>query len=907
MATGKGVVRFDGTHYRSFPFTGECSREGTQIAEDSYGRIWYQNFDGHLLYLERDTFRQWGKFVPAGFYLFGMSGETLFCVGREAIILIDLKTLTAKETISLQAQTLIATASDKQGYHVLHQSHEIIYPDGERKTLPFSEKLNPNNAAIFLPYQSGYAFAYKQNGSDGISIHAGGETRKVTLKGKPFIQNISETKKDIWICTPAGGYRIAKTGDEPPELWLQGMNISDVLQDREGNIWFATLENGIVCMPIHAGNLIPTPFQPDKLRPYLPGWALIGTSQNELLTLNLENGQFQSLFKGSKNIPLSMLEYLPENEKIYFSSDSFRILTKEGKSYASYNMAIKDVEPAGGALMIAGSGFVSALIPPGTTLADFPHLYKNSKQVIAPIAGRVEIVTQTRAKNILCTDSARTCYAGTGTGLLKITQNKVTEVLYENKPVISRNMVSAGNNIFILTIQGKLLTIINDRLQAFSDVQNLIPGEIEFIQAYQEKLVIQSQNNFWIYTISNREIQKIISPVIGGKINDYMLNGDQIIFSTNKGIIIQNLEKQGNPTKPTFVLESVSSEYQQLFPGEEFFFPRNENSITLNYAVIHYQPEITPRLEYQVNQSEWEELPNELRMLHLASLAPGQYEVKFRFVGDTEKCGMVSFEIHKPFWLELWFNVFILAAGMIAFWIYYRWQIGLLQTRNKLLMDKMELEQNLNESILTSIRSQMNPHFFYNALNTIQSYIVSDDKKNATTYLSKFARLTRTILEMSGKETVLLKDELTAIRLYLDIEKARFSDDFVFEIIVDAQIEPDATRIPSMLLQPYIENAIKHGLLHKKGEKHLRIEFRKETDGLYITIEDNGIGRKKSGEINQQRPGDHRSFATDASSRRLAILNKGKENPIQLSIIDKTDPIGIPCGTLIQLVIPQPV
>jgi LytS/YehU family sensor histidine kinase len=214
------------------------------------------------------------------------------------------------------------------------------------------------------------------------------------------------------------------------------------------------------------------------------------------------------------------------------------------------------------------------------------------------------------------------------------------------------------------------------------------------------------------------------------------------------------------------------------------------------------------------------------------------------------------------------------------------------------------LEKNLQHYILTSIRSQMNPHFFYNALNTIQAFIVSDDKKNAISYLGRFAKLTRTILEMSEKEKVSLKEEIMAIRLYLEIEKARFGEEFSFEIAIDPHLNEETIRIPSLLIQPYIENALKHGLLHKKGNKFLLIEFRKQENALMVGIEDNGIGRKKSAEINAQKPGNHRSFATQAIQRRIEILNEGKAKKINLDYIDKEDAFGTSTGTLVTLTLP---
>jgi LytS/YehU family sensor histidine kinase len=178
-----------------------------------------------------------------------------------------------------------------------------------------------------------------------------------------------------------------------------------------------------------------------------------------------------------------------------------------------------------------------------------------------------------------------------------------------------------------------------------------------------------------------------------------------------------------------------------------------------------------------------------------------------------------------------------------------------------------------------------------------------DDKRNASTYLSKFSKLTRTILEMSEKETVSLAEELEALNLYLDIEKVRFSEDFNFAIKIDKKINTDTVKIPSMLIQPYIENAIKHGLLHKKGRKELMLDFEMKQGVLLITLDDNGIGRKRSGEINRIKNSNHQSFATEANSRRLDILNKS-ESKVGVEYEDKMDQLGNSKGTIVTIRIP---
>jgi LytS/YehU family sensor histidine kinase len=223
------------------------------------------------------------------------------------------------------------------------------------------------------------------------------------------------------------------------------------------------------------------------------------------------------------------------------------------------------------------------------------------------------------------------------------------------------------------------------------------------------------------------------------------------------------------------------------------------------------------------------------------------------------------------------------------------------QKQNDLLAQKIELEQELHQSMLSSIKSQMNPHFLFNALNTIQSYIYTNEKENASLYLGKFSELTRTILDMSNKPKVTLAEEIKALQLYVELEELRFENKLICNFNIDKSISTETVYIPSMLIQPYVENAIKHGLMHQRNQWLLSISFVQHQNALEVTIDDNGVGRKASAAINQQKNRKYQSFATGANQKRLDILNKGLKQSIAIQTIDKVDASGQALGTTIIL------
>ncbi len=286
-------------------------------------------------------------------------------------------------------------------------------------------------------------------------------------------------------------------------------------------------------------------------------------------------------------------------------------------------------------------------------------------------------------------------------------------------------------------------------------------------------------------------------------------------------------------------------------------------------------------------------------------MSPDDYEIKLKIdTKNSTEIKTIHFKIKKPFWLNTFFLIGIGILFLVLIYSFYKWQIRKLKRKNELLIEKVNLEKNLNQSKLKAIKSQMNPHFFYNALNTLQSYILSNEKKQAIEYLSKFSNLTRTILELTEKDYISVNEEIKTLKLYLDIEKARFEDDFKYEINTNSDLDNEHIKIPSMMLQPYVENAIKHGLLHKKDNKELKISFEKNNDILKITIDDNGIGRQKSGELNTIKNKNHNSFATEAMQNRIDLLNQYNHNNISIVITDKTNFLKQSIGTTVTFKIP---
>jgi len=241
--------------------------------------------------------------------------------------------------------------------------------------------------------------------------------------------------------------------------------------------------------------------------------------------------------------------------------------------------------------------------------------------------------------------------------------------------------------------------------------------------------------------------------------------------------------------------------------------------------------------------------------------------------------------------------IFTIGLGALVLIIVFMAIVYVRQNKLRTEQEKTNLQQKL-------LRSQMNPHFIFNSLSSIQGFIMEQNPKTASRYLSRFATLVRNILDSSAEELVPLDKEISTIENYLELQKARYEDKFEYVIEVDETLETETISIPPMLAQPFIENSIEHGFKHKDSKGNMRIQFGLNGNLIRFEVIDDGIGREKAIEILHKQNKDHRSMATDITRERLAILNKKHKKKITLEIIDLKNDAGLGIGTKVVFEIP---
>ncbi len=219
---------------------------------------------------------------------------------------------------------------------------------------------------------------------------------------------------------------------------------------------------------------------------------------------------------------------------------------------------------------------------------------------------------------------------------------------------------------------------------------------------------------------------------------------------------------------------------------------------------------------------------------------------------------------------------------------------------------QIEYQRNLGNYYLMALRYQMNPHFIFNCLNSIKLYTTENDTASALAYLTKFSKLIRLVMENSSKGKILLSSEIDMLRLYIDLEAMRFKEKLQYTIHIENDVEPDYTELPPLLLQPYIENAIWHGLMPKEegGKIDITVAVNNDKSLLVVDITDDGIGREKSAELKNGKSVKHKSYGMKVTSERIALINQVYKTGAEVKINDLTDANGNVAGTQVIIQIP---
>ncbi|OFX83787.1 MAG: hypothetical protein A2W99_03135 [Bacteroidetes bacterium GWF2_33_16] len=399
---------------------------------------------------------------------------------------------------------------------------------------------------------------------------------------------------------------------------------------------------------------------------------------------------------------------------------------------------------------------------------------------------------------------------------------------------------------------------------------------------------IDKEGNSWIG--ANKELIRIDAA------NKYKTN--------NYRFYIKSITVNNEPIKFT------QANLLEETPSEPIVLPWYKNSITFNLEIIKFSDPENIRFYYILkNGNQLITKDTKERYISFQNLNPGRYLFSLKTssgFNENNADVQISFIIKKTFYKN-WYAIigFILLLFFII-WISIRWRTKRIQYQER---RRLEVAEKIAELELKALRAQMNPHFIFNAINSIQNYMLSNDVDTALNYLSDFAKLIRITLDNVSKKFVTLEEELNYLKYYLSLEQMRF--DKKFEIIINVPNEFDYNQIliPPMIIQPFIENSIKHGFANKIEKGLIRIDFIITTDNsgsdLHCLIEDNGIGRAKSQELRQNQTNKQKSRGTVITKERFALLNQTHPRKgYKIETTDLYNQNNDTCGTRVDITFP---
>lgn len=383
----------------------------------------------------------------------------------------------------------------------------------------------------------------------------------------------------------------------------------------------------------------------------------------------------------------------------------------------------------------------------------------------------------------------------------------------------------------------------------------------------------------------------------GEQVNDIFIHNDTVYMATNGGISFLPAAMKLPVADITTFITRVTVDAKDTIVAPSYDLPYDKNDITIEFSAVDLTG-YYPVFQYNINDGNWLRL--ERNVLELRRLASGQSNIKIRAIKrdgtPSSQVASINIFIRTPFWKNsIFWSVIGIALFILSIFILQRRS----RQRQKTAVEKVVTEKKLSELEMQALKAQINPHFVFNCLNSIKGFIYDKDFGQADKYLDKFSELLRSTLDNSTSSIISLETEISYLDNYLQLEKLRFDDKFDYFVQVEDGVDTKNSYVPAMLLQPYVENAIRHGIRHLQGKKgQIGILISRQNENLICTIDDNGVGRDKATELRNEMHTEYQSRGMQLSKRRAELYN------IEQDIIDKKDKSGAATGTTIILKIP---
>ncbi len=958
VGTSEGLVRYDGNSFLLLNNPKSRGNAVTGILEDNTGAMWCHNFNGQIFHTSRDSvvrFLSWEPFYKNQLteFTFDQQGRLLvinnlnhiyrFNLAKHAVTKL-LEASSIKEAIAtmhdgsvlfsqvdkgsiseLREQTIIKVpflneyGQSLKEFKILNQFR--FYTSFKKQQTLAIQRRNPTELKPYL-------FSYQGHSLRVHPVSACLQQRRLFPlsafdddEGNLFIGTENGL---IWFKLQSGKYVLMNH-------FLKSEAISAICKGREGGYWIATLKNGVYQIPnlqLYASNGIEMGLKTEGVT-HLSIDKKLGTIYAASLGGELfeYRHQFakQKIFQQQYERNIQAIEFDTATSQLYLSKLSTEKLNPQTGHFTEVKFAASAKDylfRKDGVIFYSG----------GLLIASFPEKRKDLfDKVVKEFQLDPTIMSketgggfynlnlfQQRNRGLCYQEKEHRLWVGFVDGLQYHQNDKWVKL----KDPQTGDLISAHH--FTALADGTIcIASVNQGLYFFNKGafkkhltinDGLINNKIKGLCSDQQYIWMLMPNGIQGYEIATGKLTKIViaSDLPKQELFDLEIWKDTVYLATSKGILFFPKSIQtSNPVRPYASISSLMVDGLQYAQTDKLDLPSSTSNITINLLGAALKSGGNFQYQYRLlgTDSSWISLKASENQVRFTSLPAGKYQFESRVLNEdgvvSNATASIQFKIDE-YWFKKWWFILLLLLGVIGLGIYFfMLRINVLEKKNQEEKEKLRFLEQMRHSQLSTLKAQMNPHFMFNALNSIQEFILMNNKREANMYLGKFADLMRITLDQSNKNAITLEDELKSLLLYLELEALRFETHFQYKIEVDDYIFTPDILIPAMLIQPYVENAIKHGLLHKQGEKQLLLHFRLEKEEtLVCIITDNGIGRKRSAEINQLRARKHTSFATGATLRRLELLNYGNEQRITVNFEDLKDARGQDSGTKVLLFIP---
>jgi sensor histidine kinase YesM len=931
VGTDAGLVRYDGSTFKTWEGEGLKNRDVFNLLMDNNGVVYYYNFSGQIVQVLKDSlvvFFQVPDDLASIGYAFHFDNNNNLIVFAEKLIKVNqdksIEIIYDSEEIY---PTNIVKKEDGTLTFILTEKKSKI---GEWRADTFVKKDYPSELlGDYIDLQ-----IFSTQGQEIIVSRKTKEVLKKTNIGWSLVPlpNAESyctaplnffffNKKQLWFsCNSMGAHLFDLEGKAFfPNKVLDDYIISEAIQDQDGNIWGGTFKKGLLFIPsLEVVDFSRHPiFQKHKI-------SCIEKGPKGRVYVAARNGTIYAI-DSKDSVSILIENQLHDLEELFFYEKANLLYWDEGTLDLNTNqfkkqegLTIKDIEQFNEDDLLIGtmSGITMFSKNEQEQLAT-ARLQKHAPLSLLDVTkGGSANLRLNRSNSIHYDSLSDIIWAGTSDNLILLKANGDSSKLsYQGKSIAARSISQYKETIFVAAQSGILVLEGQEVKRRISTENGLLSNKVTKIQCREHFLYISTDKAFQRLNLLTDEWQTFseLDGFLKANIVDFLVEEPFVWLVTGKGLQRFNLTilEQKN-VAPKLVFSSVLVNEQLVEWNKKGVFDYDQNKVTIEFFAKSYSNENTFHYEYRLKgmDDEWQVLNYHENSVRYNALAAGTYVFEIKLIdieGNVSPAIEYTFSIAIPYWQTWWFFVLCIlgVAALVA--LFFLIRIRILQQQNQLLLEKKAMEKELIESRQTALRSQMNPHFLFNALNSIQEMIMVNEKKLAGQYLGKFADLMRMYLNQSRKNTIALSEELEALNLYLDLEKVRFEDSLRIHYEVAPDLDVDNIIIPPMLIQPYVENAFKHGLLHKQYNRLLKIKFDYQSSPkrLLCTIEDNGVGREKSAEINLQRALYHESFSSSATQKRLELLNYNKKHPIVVVLEDlKDESSGDAIGTRVVLQIP---